>query len=149
MNRKMTVPVPLHRDWNNRAVKRRANLRSHGEVQPAPEVIAYERRRSRRFPIELAGEMCVRRLCVQGTTINLSSGGLLMRCAKGAPRIGARVTIRLTNWPGREDIALIIQGTVLRNSNGYVAVRRKRYRFAKACTPLEAENKATRVISTR
>ena len=92
-----------------------------------------ERRTRRRFPIELPAELCIRELRFRGTTVNISSGGLLMKCSHDSVKIGKRVNVRIKNWPdpsGKDsEVVLLIEGTVVRNSMGYVAVRRNRYEF--------------------
>jgi PilZ domain len=98
---------------------------------PTGTNIANERRNSRRFPITLRGEVRAPKSCLKGRTVNLSSGGLLMYCA-GSINVGVHVTVRLLGWPVTRndlDVALVVEGVVVRSSAGYIAVRRERYEF--------------------
>lgn len=98
-----------------------------------PEAVKLERRTKRRFPIELRAEICIRETRFRGTTVNISSGGLLIKCSYDKVKLGTRIKVRITNWPGstgkKSDVVLVIEGAVVRDSTGYLAVRRTRYEF--------------------
>jgi hypothetical protein len=95
-----------------------------------------ERRTTQRFPIELPAELCILEMRIPGTTVNISSGGLLMKCSHDSVKVGRRVKVRITNWPNssgkNSEVVLVIDGAVVRDSTEYVAVRRSRYQFVEA-----------------
>jgi PilZ domain len=97
------------------------------------QVVGSERRTTKRFPLKLPAELCIREMCIRGTTVNISSGGLLMKCSHDSLKIGWRVKVRLTNWPNpsgkKSQVTLIMDGAVVRDSPEYIAVRRIRYEF--------------------
>jgi hypothetical protein len=96
--------------------------------------LAWDRRTSIRFPIELPVELRANKKSIWGTTVNISSGGLLMSCSDGDLARGTRVKVQVRITPTAstkdQELALVIDGTITRKSGGYVAVQRKRYRFA-------------------
>ena len=98
-----------------------------------PKATSLERRTTQRFPIELPADLYILEVRIPGTTVNISSGGLLLKCSHGSVKLGRRVKVRITNWPnfGGENpgVVLVIDGAVVRDSTEYVAVRRIRYEF--------------------
>jgi hypothetical protein len=98
-----------------------------------PKAVGSERRKTQRFPIELPAELCILEMRIPGTTINISSGGLLMRCSHDSVRVGRRVQVRVTNWPNARRnnsvVVLVSEGAGVRDSPEYLAVRRIRYEF--------------------
>jgi hypothetical protein len=84
--------------------------------------------------IELPAELTANRKCIRGTTANISSGGLLMSCSDGDLGIGTRVKVKVRIAPAAstkdQQLVLIIDGAIVRKWKGYIAVQRKRYRFA-------------------
>ena len=100
---------------------------------PNRQAVGSERRTTKRFPLKLSAELCIREICIRGTTVNISSGGLLMKCSHDSVKIGWRVKVRLTNWPNpsgkSSQVALIMDGAVVRDSPEYIAIRRIRYHF--------------------
>ena len=124
----MIIPAVLSNRRNRRAI-------TNDDFEPTPKEIERERRTSRRFPIELPGEVSNRKTCIHGTTVNVSSGGLLMACSNSMLKVGEHVRVRLTSWPiARHDtnLALIVAGVVVRSWAGYIAVRRKWHAFVEA-----------------
>jgi hypothetical protein len=101
-----------------------------------PKAVGSERRKTQRFPIELPAELCILEMRIPGTTVNISSGGLLMKCSHDSVKVGRRVKVRITNWPNssgkNSEVVLVIDGAVVRDSTEYVAVRRSRYQFVEA-----------------
>jgi hypothetical protein len=96
-----------------------------------PRAVGSERRTTQRFPIQLTAELCVLEARIPGITVNISSGGLLLKCSHDSVKIGGRVKVRITNWPNSKEkkSVLMIDGAVVRYSTEYVAVRRIRYEF--------------------
>ena len=89
-----------------------------------------ERRFSERFPLELPAELHVDGLRLSGQTINISSGGLLVKC-DGNFQPGTVVTVRL-EWPIRQrtrPVTLIVCGEVVRREPGRIAIQRQQYDF--------------------
>jgi hypothetical protein len=97
------------------------------------KAVGSERRKTERFPIELPAELCILDMRIPGTTVNISSGGLLVKCSQDSVKVGARVQVRVTNWPNASRsnsvVVLVIEGAVVRDSPEYLAVRRIRYAF--------------------
>jgi PilZ domain len=108
-----------------------AGYQADRELHPVRQ-LAWDRRSSIRFPIELPAELRANKRSIRGTTVNISSGGLLMSCFDGDLAIGTRVKVqvRITPTASTKELALVIDGAITRKSGGYVAVQRKRYRFA-------------------
>jgi hypothetical protein len=132
MVKKVRMPASYrHGDGNpiekNAASSADEKLDSHQKPLPS------ERRTTQRFPIELPADLCMLEMRIPGTTVNISSGGLLMKCSHESVKLGRRVKVRITNWPnfGGENpgVVLVIDGAVVRDSTEYVAVRRIRYEF--------------------
>ncbi len=132
---RMIIPVVLSKSRNRRAILRNRRAFPDDDFESASREFERERRTFRRFPIELPGVVSTRKICIHGTTVNVSSGGLLMACSGCMLKVGEHVRVRLTNWPSaRHDanLALIIAGVVVRSWDGYIAVRRKWYAFVEA-----------------
>jgi PilZ domain len=133
MVKRMTTPA-AYRHVNGIPIETETDFaESDGPEFHTEKALWLERRTTRRFAIELPAELCIRELCVRGTTVNISSGGLLMKCSHDSVEEGNRVKVRITNWPNSSGnnsaIALIMEGAVVRGSTGYLAVRRTRYEF--------------------
>ena len=80
-------------------------------------------------------EISTPKTLIHGTTVNVSSGGLLIYCSEDGLKVGEHVKVRLTSWPGvRQDsnLALVVEGVIVRSWAGYIAVRKKRYEFTQA-----------------
>ena len=114
-----------------------AGYQADQELHPVRQ-LAWDRRSSIRFPIELPAELRANKMSIRGTTVNISSGGLLMSCFDGDLAIGTRVKVQVRITPttstNDQELALVIDGAITRKSAGYVAVQRKRYRFADRMT---------------
>ncbi len=102
---------------------------SQGPIPMAAKrfAIQIERRSSIRFPIRLPAELCLRQRRIVGTTVNISSGGILVACSDRELKKGRRVRVRLPDWPSPR--TLVIYGSVVREGPGVVAVRKSRYSF--------------------
>lgn len=104
------------------------------ELTPAALLKSRDRRARRRYPIELPAELTSSRKRVEGKTVNISTSGLLLACPNPELRIGTRVKVRIGDWPLQRRkngmLALIVEGHIVRSSDGKVAVRRLRYYFA-------------------
>jgi PilZ domain len=101
-----------------------------------------ERRKSRRFPIEL--ELVYETLdgdwtttaSGSGKTINMSSSGLLFACqenaASGRIEVGRRLEARL-KWPVRlrheSSLSLVVRGRVVRRTGAQIALEIQEYEF--------------------
>ncbi len=110
-------------------------------MSPAPTAQAHlataERRRHCRYPITVRAEYATRHGRGQGTTCDVSSGGLFIKTR--TPLIqGERIQV-LLDWPalldGRHALRLDIKGRVLRTSSRGVAIRilSYSYRLAPKC----------------
>jgi hypothetical protein len=102
------------------------------QSQLSLKLMPRERRMSKRFPIELRAELQVGQTCIHGTTVNISSGGLLLTCSPGELKTRRRVMVRLPNWPSSPEggeISLIVMGSIVRIGPRSVAVRRTKYEF--------------------
>jgi hypothetical protein len=95
-----------------------------------------ERRLKARYPVATAARYRVlerkdTRRTVDGTIVNISSSGLLLKTESG-PVEGSRVQISM-NWPavldGRIPLKLVIVGRVLRSDSGSAAVQIETYEF--------------------
>jgi PilZ domain-containing protein len=132
MVKRMKTPA-AYRRGNGTLIETVAAPPLHVNSERIPKAVGSERRTTERFPIELPAELCIREIRIPGTTVNISSGGLLMKCSHDSVKIGKRVKVRITNWPNsrgkNSDVALIMEGAVVRDSTGYLAVRRTRYAF--------------------
>ena len=132
MVKRMTTPA-VYRNINVTSIDTDAYLTDDENIGFTPRVVGRERRTKRRFPIELPAELCVRGMHFRGITVNISSGGLLMKCRHDSVKIGKHVKVRITNWPNssgkNSEVVLVIEGAVVRASVGYVAVRRTRHEF--------------------
>jgi PilZ domain-containing protein len=132
MVKRMTTPA-AYRHFNSTSTKPDIDSADTKNSGLHPNVVRSERRTTQRFPIQLPAELCIREMRFHGTTVNISSGGLLMKCSHDMLKVGKRVKVRITNWPSsnekRSDVTLIVEGAVLRDSSGYLAVRRTRYEF--------------------
>jgi hypothetical protein len=101
-------------------------------LQRTLDVVTPERRISRRFPIKLHAELHVGQKCIIGTTVNISSGGLLMTCSPDELKTRRRVRVRLPDWPSAPQggkMTLILNGSIVRIAHGLVAVQRVSYEF--------------------
>jgi hypothetical protein len=104
----------------------------NGRFQSSLQATAVERRNSERFPIELRAELSIGQTCIIATTVNISSGGLLLTCNFDNFKTRRRVSVRLTNWPsgrGSGSVTLIVEGTIVRSGAGFVAISRNSYQF--------------------
>jgi hypothetical protein len=132
MVKRMTTPA-AYRHGNGSLIESRTDSAVEDGSVFIPKKVGSDRRMTQRFPIELSAELCIRAIRIPGTTVNISSGGLLIKCSHDSLQIGRRVKVKVTNWPNssgtNSEIALVIDGAVVRDSNGYVAVRRTRYEF--------------------
>jgi hypothetical protein len=96
--------------------------------------IVRDRRTSFRFPLESPAELRTKKKVIRGTTLNISSGGLLMSCSDGELTIGTRVkvNVHVATWldasTKEHELLLIVEGAIVRKSAGYVAVQRKHYK---------------------
>lgn len=131
------TPAFLEPDHANGLVASSSQPTVHDlELTPEELLNPKERRASRRFPIELVAELTVGSARILGTTVNISSGGLLMTCSGAEFQVGTRVTVRVAGWPAKRrrnrKVALILQGRVVRSFADQVAVRRLRYEFFEA-----------------
>lgn len=91
-----------------------------------------ERRSSRRFALALPVQLAVRGTPLQGVTVNISSGGLLVRCERPIVA-GTRVmaAVELLQCRGTQT-TLVIRGIVMRCEPGVVAIRRTGYVFTRS-----------------
>jgi PilZ domain len=124
MTSKLVVP--------RRRGKREATAGVHGQFQSPLKATTVERRNSERFPIELRAEISIGQTCIVATTVNISSGGLLLTCDFDDFKARRRVSVRLTNWPsarGSGSVTLIVEGTIVRSGAGFVAISRNSYQF--------------------
>jgi hypothetical protein len=127
MTSKLVVP--------RRRGKREANVAIapfNRHFQPPSQAAPMERRNSERFPLELHAELSIGQTCIIATTVNISSGGLLLTCNFDDFKTRRRVSVRLTNWPsarGTGSVTLIVEGTVVRSGAGFVAISRNSYEF--------------------
>ena len=110
-----------------------AGFEASEDIQSARQ-IARDRRTSLRFPLEYPAELRTKKKVIRGTTLNISSGGLLMSCSDGELTIGTRVKVNV-HVAGRPDastkeheLLLTVDGAIVRKSAGYVAVQRKHYK---------------------
>lgn len=90
-----------------------------------------DRRRRARFPIVLPAEVQIKDEHLTGKTANISSSGLLITYrAALKPRVGRRAQVRIS-WPSRSGCEqfLIIEGSVVRSGDGFVAIRRLHHEF--------------------
>jgi hypothetical protein len=89
-----------------------------------------ERRSSIRFPLKLPANVQGLEFGFDGTTLNISSGGLLMS-SDHIVHVGTPLTVRVT-WPIRrrnKTIALIVRGFVVRSEGGLIAIQKHQYSF--------------------
>lgn len=94
-----------------------------------------ERRASVRFPLKLTAQAYAGDVRFEGTTVNISSGGLLLTSDQEIPA-GTSLTVRL-NWPiarRTKSVALVVKGAVVRCEPGCVAIQREHYRFVETNT---------------
>jgi hypothetical protein len=135
MFKRMMIPA-AYRHVNGAALESETDSVFNDDSDFIPKVVGSDRRTTRRFPIELPAELCIRQMRFRGTTVNIGSGGLLMKCSYGSIKVGMHVKVRITNWPSpggnNSYVALIIQGVVVRNPTGYLAVQKTRYEFVGA-----------------
>jgi len=132
MVKRMRTPA-AYRKGNGNAVETESPSPDNKYSGLISKAVGPERRTTRRFPIKLPAELCIREMRIPGTTVNISSGGLLMKCSHGSFKIGKRVKVRITNWPNssgkNSEVVLVIEGAVVRDSTEHVAVRRIKYEF--------------------
>jgi PilZ domain-containing protein len=135
MVKRMMTPA-AYRHVNGTLVERKTDSGYKNGAGFLTKTVGRDRRATRRFPIELPAELCIRQMRFRGTTVNISSGGLLLKCSYDSVKMGKRVKVRITGWPNsngnKSDVALIMEGAVVRGSRGYLAVRRTRYEFVEA-----------------
>jgi len=96
----------------------------------ASDFVPTERRITERFPLRLKGELSAANLRMEGETVNISSGGMLLDCDLEVP-VGTIVTVRL-RWPipqSDKPVILVIQGEIVRHESKRVAILRKEYDF--------------------
>lgn len=131
----MTTPA-AYRHFNGTPIETGIDSTDTDDLGFIPKAVGWDRRTTRRFPIELAAELCISETRFHGTTVNISSGGLLIKCSHDSIKVGERVRVRITNWPNSKgqnsDVALIMEGNVVRDSTGYLAIRRTRFEFVEA-----------------
>jgi len=93
-----------------------------------------ERRKNKRFPLELAAELHVGDIRSQETTSNIGSGGLLITCSHLDAEVGTPVTVSMLDWPEPQrksaQRTLVVEGVIVRREGHRVAIQRKRYNFA-------------------
>jgi hypothetical protein len=132
MVKRMTTPATF-RLRNGGLFERDVDSTYDRDSGPIHKTAYLERRTKRRFPIELPAELFIREKRFLGKTVNISSGGLLLKCSHESVKIGKRVRVRIKSWPNSDqkdsEVVLVIDGAVVRDSLGYVAVRRNRYEF--------------------
>lgn len=130
--KKMRTPAAYRHGDGNRIETENASPhnKNSGLISKA---IDSERRTTQRFPIELPADLCILEMRISGTTVNISSGGLLMKCSHGSFKMGRRVKVRITIWPNsggkHSQVILVIHGAVVRGARGHVAIRRTRHEF--------------------
>jgi PilZ domain-containing protein len=98
----------------------------------------WDLRSHRRYPIELDVQYKWNRAgraeqAGSGTTVNISSGGVLFRCAESVPE-DSRIEMALS-WPFSLEgcaLKLILRGRVVRSSSQVTAVRVLQYEFRTA-----------------
>ena len=109
---------------------------SPDDSQSDPKTMHHERRRSKRFPIQLKAELHVGNKSFPGITTNISSSGLLLACSNAILPIGKRVKVRIINWPGlrpnEPHTTVVVVGSVVRNGSGFVAIQRMRHEFVRS-----------------
>lgn len=131
MVKRMRTPA-AYRLGNGNAVETESPSPDNKYSGLISKAVGLERRTTQRFPIRLPAELCILEMRIAGTTVNISSGGLLMKCSHGSFKIGRRVKVRV-NWPKssgkRSETVLVIEGSIVRDSTEHVAVRRIRYEF--------------------
>lgn len=94
-----------------------------------------ERRSSRRFALMLPVQLAVLGTSCQGVTVNISSGGLLVRCERAivaGTRVLAVVELMECNDTRTR---LVVRGVVIRCEPGLVAIRRTGYAFTRSGEP--------------
>ncbi len=108
-----------------------------------------DRRSTRRFELNLElecrilkGKKTIR--CEAGATSNIASGGVLFQTREPVPA-GSRVELTVS-WPVAVGemlpVDLVLLGTVVRNGDGWVAVRIARYAFRTKGLPVQRQRAA-------
>ena len=102
-------------------------LRRFSERSPAPS----ERRQHHRYPINAPTEYILAGNRAQATTLNMSSGGVLLKTDERLP-LGSPIRV-LIDWPVLLDercpLRLVIAGKILRSDARVTAVGIIRYDF--------------------
>ena len=91
---------------------------------------ANERRKSIRFPLSLETQITGHDLHANGVTINVSSGGALLKTDADVPN-GTVVEVHL-RWPATLeacDLKLVLTGPVVRKDGQLIAIRRRDHQF--------------------
>lgn len=118
---------------------------SMGARRTNPERMANDRRQSDRFPIErdISYRVLSRRSAEDsgsGTTINISSGGVLFTTRHNLP-IGKRVEVSIS-WPAQLNdrcaLRLVARGRVVRCEGGRAALEIQQYEFRTQATATRA-----------
>jgi len=90
-----------------------------------------DRRFHQRFPISARVEYVVAGVVGEGVTLNISSGGALVRIAQRLP-IGKRIQLSV-DWPVKLDnripLRFVVKGTVLRSTAEFTAVAIVRHEY--------------------
>lgn len=98
---------------------------------PAPSLATSERRRHQRYPITLLSEYILAGNRAQARTLNISSGGVLLKTDK-ILSVGNEIQVFI-NWPVLLDqrcpLHCVISGKVLRSDETGTAIRTIRYDF--------------------
>lgn len=83
-----------------------------------------ERRRHRRFPTVIEAKWIAEGIRGKAAVRNLSSGGIFL-IPERVMSVGAEITV-VIDWPapvpGRESLALVIEGRVVRSDDGGAAI---------------------------
>jgi hypothetical protein len=89
-----------------------------------------ERRKSIRFPLSLETRITGRNFTAQGVTVNVSSGGVLLKMNADVPR-GALVEAHV-KWPAALeacDLKLVLAGPVVWKQGQLIAIRNQVHQF--------------------
>lgn len=108
----------------------------------SPEVVASERRRSSRFPIERdvrykTLNQRTETLAGNGKTLNISSSGVLFTSDHDLP-VGTRLELSIS-WPAQLNdrclLNLVARGRVTRHNKGQLALQIQQYEFRTQSRP--------------
>ena len=110
-------------------------------IAPVSLLQHFEKRASRRFALVFPVELAALRTTFQGVTVNISSGGLLVRCEGHIP-VGTRVIAKVDSLEHCGiQTQLLMRGVVVRCAPGLVAVRRATYAFTRSGEPKKARRR--------